>query len=632
MVGSRLAMVVRMLVLIVVAIASLEVAASAQDVSSCLIQRYISSETYVFVDVRRCVNPNPQLIGGACNFATPVPGCDNPDTDGDGLADFWEDAGAIDINCDGVYDANDVFLPGANKQVKDVYVKLSWMQSAPNEVPGLHMPSENAINSVVAAFAGSHLKTEPERCDANSPCSDGFTCSAQDFVCLPACATDAECGSATDGGRCVDGVCRSRRLHVDPLMSMVPHSTVVSFGPVNDACITGGSSSDPSKAVNFYDIKASNFEPNNAIFKRYGLFGHYNSCDSTETCAVCPAATSGSPHAFATSGLAEIPGNDFVVTLAGFDLTSPTDLRVRSEAATLMHELGHNLGLNHSGSDNTDDRPSPNHVSVMNYFYNFGIPTTDAPGSVTLGSRTAIDFSHAELGHLDEVSLDESNGVTPGFQPPWDKYLVRYFAPTGAMLYGSTYPGAPIDWNGNGAIETHTSVDLNKNGAATDFFTGTEEWSRLAYVFQCSWSFADGAPPPPDIIGTQQELTFERAQEMGLLTPPPASARLEVSRECIDVTSNGVVPVTLFGSPTLDVTKIILSSVRLNNATAVSTSIQDKDGDGSLDFSGRYRSSQIQLPANSTIATLVGMLTTGQQFQAFDTVKIVTGNPSQCKQ
>jgi len=622
-----------MLVLIVVAVASLEAAASAQDVSSCLIRRCTSSETCVFVDARRCANPNPRVIEGACTFATLVPGCGNPDTDGDGLADFWEDAGAIDIDCDGVYDSSDVFLPGANKQVKDVYLKLSAMQSAPNEVPGVHIPSEDAISTVVAAFAGSHLKTEPERCDANSPCSDGFTCSAQDFVCLPACATDAECGAATDGGRCVDGVCRLRRLHVDPQMSIVPHSTVVSFGPVNDACITGGSSSDPSIALNFYDIKANNFEPNNGIFKRYGVFGHYNTCDSTETCAVCPVANTGSPHAFATSGLAEIPGNDFVVTLGGFEQVSATDRQLR-EAGTLMHELGHTLGLEHSGPASASGTPAPNHVSVMSYFYNFGIPTTDTPGAVTLGGRMAIDFSHAELGQLDEMSLDESKGVTPGFQPPFNKYLVRYFSPnvSGATRYGSTYPGTPIDWNGNGSIETQASVDLNKNGAATDFFTSTEEWSRLAYAFQCSWSFADGAPPPADIIGIPEELDANTAKEMGLVSPPLVAARLEVSKECIDVSSNGVVPVTLYGSAILNVTTIDLPTVRLNNAAAISTSIHDKDGDGYLDLSGRFRSNQMQLAAGSTVATLVGSLKNGQEFQAYDTVKLVSGNLGHCQQ
>ena len=633
MVGSRLGLVVRMLVLVVPAIASMEVVASAQDTSSCFIQTCVNSETCVFVDARRCAAPNPQLIGGTCNFATPLPGCDNPDTDGDGLADFWEDAGAIDVNCDGVYDSHDVFLPGANKYVKDVYVKLSAMQSAPDEAPGVHIPGDEAIRTVIAAFAGSHLKSEPQRCDATaSACAPGFACSGQDFVCLPMCATDAECGSATDGGRCVDGVCRQRRLHVDPQISIVPHATVVSFGHVNDACITGGASSDPSRAVNFYDLKAGNFEPNRSIFTHYGVFGHFNTCDSPETCAVCPVDNSNSPQAFATSGLAEVPGNDFVVTLGGFPPPGTPDALVLRQAATLMHELGHNLGLNHSGQGATNDLPEPNHVSVMNYLYNFGIPTTDTPGSVLRSGRTAIDFSHAELSNLDEMSLDESKGAAPGFQPPWDKYLVRYFSPAvgGTPRFGSTYPGTPIDWNGNGSIETHATVDLNNNGAATDFFAGTEEWSRLAYAFQCSWSFADGAPAPAAYPATP-ELNPQMLQQMGLETPPVVTARLDVTKDCLDVSSHGVVPATLYGSSQISVTSIDLASVRLNNAPANSISIHDQDGDGYLDLSGRFRLDQIQLQPGSTVATLVGKLTTGQEFQAFDNVKIASGPHGQCK-
>ena len=637
MVGSRLGVLVRILILTVVAVASQEAAAAAQDVSSCIIRR-CAGDTCFSVDARRCVNPNPRTVEGVCTFATPVPGCENPDTDGDGLADFWEDAGAIDINCDGVYDSNDVFLPGANNSVKDVYVSLSAMQSAPNEAPGVHFPSADAINTVVEAFAGSHLKTDVQHCDANSSCTAaGFACAADDHVCLPACATDADCGGTTDGGRCVDGVCRSRRLHVDPWISLVPHSDVVSFGPVNEACITGGSSSDPSKAVNFYDIKNGNFDPKQSIFKRYGVFGHFNTCDSPETCAVCQSPIAGLPNAFGTSGLAEIPGNDFVVTLAGFPgfTEVSTTVMKQRESGALMHELGHTLGLNHSGPGSAlpGSNTPPNHVSVMNYWYNFGIPTTDTPGAVTLSGNMAFDFSHAELGHLDEMSLDESTGVSPGLHPPYDKYLVRYFSPTvnGATRYGSTYPGTPIDWNGNGIIEANVTVDLNNNGGATDFFTSTEEWSTLAYAFQCSWSFADGAAAPSPYPATP-ELNQQMLQDMGLSSPPPLVApRLDVGKECIDVSSNGVVPTTLFGSSSLNVTSINQSSVRLNNAVAISMSIQDKDGDGYLDLSGRFKSNQIQLAPNSTKATLFGRLTSGQEFQAYDTVKIVTGSISQCK-
>jgi len=99
----------------------------------------------------------------------------------------------------------------------------------------------------------------------------------------------------------------------------------------------------------------------------------------------------------------------------------------------------------------------------------------------------------------------------------------------------------------------------------------------------------------------------------------------------IDLSSNGVVPITCLDRR-LWMSPRSFSSVRLNNAAAVSTSIQDKDGDGLLDFSGRYRSSPIQLPANSTVATLVGRLTNGQAFQAIDIVKIVPGNLGHCQQ
>src|SRR5262249_34280760 len=97
------------------------------------------------VDVTRCAiqpqtDPNECGAGGCdvCSFAAGVPGCPSPDTDGDGLTDAWEDAGMIDFDCNGVYDSNDVALPGANKYVQDIYLKVSWMDNSPTEtVPDL---------------------------------------------------------------------------------------------------------------------------------------------------------------------------------------------------------------------------------------------------------------------------------------------------------------------------------------------------------------------------------------------------------------------------------------------------------------------------------------------------------------
>ena len=56
-----------------------------------------------------------------------------------------------------------------------------------------------------------------------------------------------------------------------------------------------------------------------------------------------------------SSGVGELLGNDFLVTLGGCGLSlSDSDRRnatINFQAATVMHELGHNLGLRHGGDD-----------------------------------------------------------------------------------------------------------------------------------------------------------------------------------------------------------------------------------------------------------------------------------------
>ena len=57
------------------------------------------------------------------------------------------------------------------------------------------------------------------------------------------------------------------------------------------------------------------------------------------------------------SGLAELPGNDAVITFGGWGLNSDTWAEkhrlINYQAAAIMHELGHNFGLKHGGFENT---------------------------------------------------------------------------------------------------------------------------------------------------------------------------------------------------------------------------------------------------------------------------------------
>jgi hypothetical protein len=554
-------------------------------------------------DRSRCLAPRGDTTtAGACAFA--AAGCTTAvDSDGDGLNDTWEDNGGIDIDCNGILDSNDVALPGADKRVKDVYVHIDWMAPSTHlypsqdaSVPGCpitsvgepsggHKPQQDSIDLVVRAFAGAHLAPEPLPCGKNGdpPCPSGTSC--VDFVCLPLCSTDADCTQSCNadcqqlgGAKCIpqgavgSGVCRLWRLHVDPLPATgVPHHDIVTYGPESASCANpaGGGSGTPGDQVNFFDLKSGgSFDPKKSSFYHYLVFAHDNTCYGTGSpgCGDSSCAPTGDTQPKPnTTGIAEIYGNDMIVSLGLTQAVSTDhDTVVRNEAGTIMHELGHNMGLHHGGSVGPPNPPpKPNYLSAMNYMYQLpGIPVTDTPGSV-IQTGTRIDFSHQSLTTvLNESSLSEPVGIGgAGLQDPSKKWLIRYShpqtpvcpcpidpctglpTPTCTALASGTAVGTsvpPIDWNCDGFISPFpVAADINGNGIPGEIQdpSGTNDWMSLFFPYQCQASYADGATGPTEqgaptttplpAPGTAQpnRSSGRRRHASGRATPHEAAAR-----------------------------------------------------------------------------------------------------------
>jgi hypothetical protein len=211
---------------------------------------------------------------------------------------------------------------------------------------------------------------------------------------------------------------------------------------------------DGVNGTEFQNHKAANFATNRQGYFHYVLLPHrYNT-------------NSGS------SGQAELRGNDLIVSL----YCANSD---RNVAHTIMHELGHNLGLRHGGDEDCNHKP--NYNSVMNYRYQF--PGVD--NNCTLPGDGVLDYSHGSRIDLDELNLNEHAGIC------------------GAVAW---------DWDGDGRMEALVTVDINsadsgQNAACGGTFTllqDHDDWANLTLAG--GLGDADGASPllaQPEIVSCE---------------------------------------------------------------------------------------------------------------------------------
>jgi hypothetical protein len=224
--------------------------------------------------------------------------------------------------------------------------------------------------------------------------------------------------------------------------------------------------------ANFYTLKTANIDVRLRPIFHYMLFAW-------------SVAPTGGPS---NSGQGEILGNDTLVTFGGWNLrTTPTpelNRLINYQATAIMHELGHNLGLRHGG--NTDQNYKPNHLSVMNYTYEFyGLPT------IGLGDGDRYYFDQRQrLGRPCPVISVLSMPGSP-YGPPSEFRLDYSDGTSGALdensvsdLTGLRRPGSSaIDFNCNGTLTSGYAFDLDRDNLRTTL-TDYNDWANLKLVFQ----------------------------------------------------------------------------------------------------------------------------------------------------
>jgi len=345
-----------------------------------------------------------------------------PDTDGDGLWDTWETDG-LDVDGDGVIDL-DLPAMGADPNRKDLFLEVDAMVG--------FTPDPSVGPALVSAFANAPLSNPDGSTGATLHFVTGAGSGVVDEANLPTVDFPNRWADADDGSP-----------GFDTLKTQF-------FG-------TSSERADP----NWTNIREAKL-----LAIRYCIFGRTHSGGKS-------------------SGLAELPGNDFIVTLGAFPVIGGTPTQ---QASTLMHELGHTLGLRHGGADNTNYKT--NYFSVMNYLWQFPLPPQI--------SAWMMDYSRVELPTLNELALVESAGVGA----PGGSNLSGVMAPFNAGAPGarviklaSMAPGDPVDWDDDGVISGVAQRDPNnlKFGAApSQTLVGHNDWLNLRWQIGGSPDFQEG--------------------------------------------------------------------------------------------------------------------------------------------
>ena len=426
------------------------------------------------------------------------------DADGDGLPDCWEGStSGIDFDGDGTIDlqlcvqvntnGDGVTLTTecASASHKDLFVEIDYMQD--------HKPDPKAL---------SQTQT-PATLVNNVPV--GVKSVREAFAAAPVLNPDTP------------GI----RLHyqVDEQVTFLPHSgtaqtshvTQVAFTPCTGPVSAAVNTAD---AVDFDTIKAGNFgtateRPNlktlNAkrLAFRYVVFAH--------NVVGNPGGGSNS------SGCGEIGGDDAVITLGSFALTTVNNVSHRrgttdQQAGTFMHEFGHLLGFDHGGLDGINCKP--NYRSVMSYTRQFS-------GSPIPGRR--LDYSRSadpvladvnKTGFLNEVgALNESVGL--GTHPSLGPIL-PFFPSTDQIVFGpnawslSQVPATavPINWNRKTPTnEPNASANLNAGATAGcdgtgDLLEGHDDWSNVLYRSSAAIHSAGGTDVPEEMTSEAEAVFF----------------------------------------------------------------------------------------------------------------------------
>ncbi|MFI6479012.1 hypothetical protein ACIBH1_13840 [Nonomuraea sp. NPDC050663] len=440
------------------------------------------------------------------------------DADGDGIPDAVELNGVRDRS--GAMIAN---LPalGADPCRKTIVLQTDFMVDAAPATAHSHQPKAGAITLVRDVFEAAPVRVA-DPCPYPGTRSDGI-----DFVHIPGAqlAEQAFMGMANNAD-----FRNARTANLRPELAPYAHYTIFAHdlvttngaGSVNSPG-TSGQCCEPTRDNNKdFIVTLGSWRTMCVVdfgvdYAGDGMLQSTRSGDDVIPAGTTQIHVGDNGICDSTSGHA----TDRQVLTVG---TGAADARVGTEvdqAGTILHELGHALNLRHGGDNN--DQYKPNYLSVMNYFFQTGIPNSPPPLLVNQlrdwqKGAVRLDFSTGALPQLAEGSLLENNGIADGAD--FTFWWTVLNPATGFRPLRSGIGNAPLNWNdstnpatGAPIIEaTGVPVDINAEKGLTTL-SDHNDWPAIKYrAIQspdvrgpaCS-GYPAGAPT---CTGSGDELTF----------------------------------------------------------------------------------------------------------------------------
>ena len=239
------------------------------------------------------------------------------------------------------------------------------------------------------------------------------------------------------------------QLHIEPDEELQYHAMTINTMPisggVDESCVDPGNPQPPPSC--------NNSEANNIKRHYFGSPDERNDNDLTLKRQAFHYALISHNDASGETGNAEDIGNDIFLTLGNLENGIGSS---DEQAGTLLHEIGHNLGLKHGGEDEINCKP--NYFSTMSY-------SRQLP--IFLGNDWSLQFSDGSRLPLDETALVEDYTASGFFCPNCNGEFIVFGDAQGnpiTVQVPTTIGSASgIDWNQDGQIEIGNTVSANIN-------------------------------------------------------------------------------------------------------------------------------------------------------------------------